>query len=536
MIHTYLVAGILGVLGVLILVMLGQKLKIAYPIFLVIAGLLISFIPGAPRFVIDPDLVFLIFLPPILFEAAWYTSWKDFWKLRKTIFSMAIGLVLITSTVVALISNAIIPGMTLALGFLLGGINSPPDAVAATSVLKHMKLPKKVTTILEGESLINDASSLIVFKFALAAVLTGHFIFKEAAVDFFLIAGIGVVIGLALGWFFSWLLRWLPSNSNIDTVLTIVIPYAIYIVAEHFHYSGVMAVVSAGLLMSYNANCFLSHTTRIQANSVWNTLIFGMNAAIFVMIGLELPIVIEGMTNYSIGDAILYSLIIGAAIILTRFAWCYFIAYMPLAIGLRKSKDRIKPSWQESFVLSISAMRGVVSLASALAIPFLMTDGSDFPLRNIILFITFSIIIITLVGQGLLLPIILKWIKIKSIDEAMPREKQEALINKRIKTKALETMNSEYEHEIAENKLVNHLKSKLESDVNLLNQKMDCISSTDKHKEAFETSRTVYRKIINTQRNELRAMRKEQDFEDDVLRNLEMQLDLEETKITGFGH
>ena len=524
------------VLGVLILVMLGQKLKIAYPIFLVIAGLLISFIPGAPRFVIDPDLVFLIFLPPILFEAAWYTSWKDFWKLRKTIFSMAIGLVLITSTVVALIANAIIPGMTLALGFLLGGINSPPDAVAATSVLKHMKLPKKVTTILEGESLINDASSLIVFKFALAAVLTGHFIFKEAAVDFFLIAGIGVVIGLALGWFFSWLLRWLPSNSNIDTVLTIVIPYAIYIVTEHFHYSGVMAVVSAGLLMSYNANCFLSHTTRIQANSVWNTLIFGMNAAIFVMIGLELPIVIEGMTNYSIADAILYSVLIGAVIILTRFAWCYFIAYMPLAFGPRKSKDRIKPSWQESFVLSISAMRGVVSLASALAIPFLMTDGSDFPLRNIILFITFSIIIITLVGQGLLLPLILKWIKIKSHDEAMPREKQEVLIIKRIKNKALETMRSNYENEIAENKLVNHLKSKLESEVTLLNKKMDCIASTDKHREAFETSRNVYRTIINTQRNELRAMRKEQDFEDDVLRNLEMQLDLEETKITGFGH
>jgi CPA1 family monovalent cation:H+ antiporter len=536
MIHTYLVAGILGVLGVLILVMLGQKLRIAYPIFLVIAGLMISFIPGAPRFVIDPDLVFLIFLPPILFEAAWFTSWKDFWKFKKTIFSMAIGLVLITSTVVALISSAIIPGMTLALGFLLGGINSPPDAVAATSVLKHMKLPKKITTILEGESLINDASSLIVFKFALVAVLTGHFIFKEAALDFFLIAGMGAVAGLALGWFFSWLLRWLPSNSNIDTVLTIVIPYVIYIVAEHFHFSGVMAVVSAGLLMSYNANCFLSHTTRIQAVNVWNTLIFGMNAAIFVMIGLELPIVIDGMTNYSITDAILYSLIIGAAIILTRFAWCYFIAYVPIVFGSRKGKDHIKPNWQESFVLSISAMRGVVSLASALAIPFLMTDGSNFPLRNIILFITFSIIIITLVGQGLLLPFIMKWLKIKSIDEAMPREKQEALINKRLKSKALETMNSEYGNEIAENRLVNHLKVKLESDVNLLNEKMDCIATSDKHKQAYETSRNVYRNIINTQRNELRTIRKEQNFEDDVLRNLEMQLDLEETKITGFGH
>jgi len=536
MIHSYLIIAILSAFSVLILVMLGQKLRIAYPIFLVIAGLLISFIPGMPSVEIEPDLVFLIFLPPILFEAAWYTSWKDFAQWRKPIFSLAVGLVIITSTVVALVSNALIPGMTLALGFLLGGINSPPDAVAATSILKHMKLPRRIMAILEGESLVNDASSLIVFKFALAAVMTGQFILMNAVVDFFVIAGMGIIIGLSLGMLFSWLMRWLPSNSNIDTVLTLLIPYILYITAEYFHFSGVMAVVSGGLLMSYNANCFLSHTTRIQAGSVWNTLIFMLNAVVFMIIGLELPVVIEGMKEYSLWDGVFYAIVIGGVIILTRTLYIFLLSYFPAVMHYKHEKRPARPEWQEPFIMSISAMRGVVSLASALAIPFLLADGTAFPQRNLILFVTFVIILITLVGQGLLLPLILKFVKVTELTEGLPEEKQEALILHRLKNKALNTITADYKDVVKHNSLVNHMKISLENEVGLINDKMQCIHTNEGHTEAMGQSREVYRGLLRAQRRELMAIRSERRYDDNVIRSLEMQLDLDEVKITGFEH
>ncbi|MGG7502743.1 Na+/H+ antiporter, partial [Chryseobacterium arthrosphaerae] len=400
MIHSYVIISIVVLLSVMILVMIGQKLKVAYPIFLVIAGLLISFIPGMPRVEIEPDLVFLIFLPPILFEAAWFTSWQDFHKWRKQIFSMAFGLVFLTSIVVAYLSSSIIPGLTLAMGFLLGGVNSPPDAVAATSVLKHMKIPKKITNILEGESLINDASSLIVFKFALAAVISGQFIWRDAVQDFFTMAIGGIAVGVAVGFLFGALLKIIPTNSNIDTIITLIVPYIMYVGAEHFHFSGVLAVVSGGLLMSYNSHCYLSHTSRIQSGNVWSVLIFLMNTIIFILIGLELPIVVEGMQEYTISDGIFYSVVIGGAIIATRILYSYALMYFPRVCSKELRVKVPKPDWREPFIISFAAMRGVVSLAAALSIPAFLPNGEAFPHRNIILFVTFVIILITLVGQG----------------------------------------------------------------------------------------------------------------------------------------
>ncbi|MBZ4188579.1 Na+/H+ antiporter [Niabella beijingensis] len=536
MIHDYLLISISVVLGVMLLVILGQKLRVAYPIFLVIAGLMISLIPGIPVFQINPDIVFLIFLPPILFEAAWFTSWRDFWKWKRPIFLLAFGLVLLTSVVVAFASSALIPGITLAMGFLLGGINSPPDAVAATSVLKHMKIPKRDMTILEGESLVNDASSLIVFKFALAAVMTGQFVFQDALKDFFIMAVMGVLTGLAIGFVFAWLLNRIKSNSNIDTVLTLIVPYVMYIVAEHFHFSGVLAVVAGGLMMSYHSHCFLSHTTRIQAGNVWNTLIFLINALIFVLIGLEMPIVIQGMKNYSIADGIRYAVILGGIIVATRIIWCYLIAFAPRWFSKKIRDNEPSPGWRAPLIMSFAAMRGVVSLASALAIPLLLPSGQPFPHRDILLFVTFVIIVLTLVGQGLLLPVFIKWMKIKEIDEVLPREKQEAIIQARLKHAALTAMNSDFQKQIAQNSLVNHQKRKLETDLELLSDKLQCIATSSHHAEAASANKDIARALIRVQRDQLLRLRHEQQFEDTVLRNQEMQLDLEEAKITGFEH
>ncbi len=536
MIHDYVIIGIAVLFSVMVLVMIGQKLKVAYPIFLVISGLIISLVPGMPHVVIQPELVFLIFLPPILFEAAWFTSWRDFRKWKKTIFSMAFGLVFITSIVVALVSSSLIPGVTLAMGFLLGGINSPPDAVAATSVLKNMKIPKKITSLLEGESLINDASSLIVFKFALAAVVTGQFVFTQALGDFFLMAIGGTAIGLALGFLFGSLLRIIPSNSNIDTIMTLIVPYIMYVAAEHFHFSGVLAVVAGGLLMSYNSHCYLSHTSRLQAGSVWSVLIFLMNTIIFMLIGLELPIVVKGLSEYTIGQGIYYSVIIGAVIVVTRMLYCYGIAYLPYYLFKNNRKNNPKPDWKEPFILSFAAMRGVVSLAAALSIPVLLPNGEAFPHRNIILLVTFIIILITLVGQGLLLSPILKLLKLQEAPLDLPIEKQELLVMKHLKENALSKINKEYEEAVNVNNLVNHQKVKLESELRLLVDKSSCLATSVNYKDAVHQSKEVLRNIIHSQRQELRKMRRENIYDDEVLRVAEMQLDLEETKITGFAH
>ncbi|HLZ87693.1 MAG TPA: cation:proton antiporter, partial [Puia sp.] len=311
------------------LAMLSDKLRISYPIFLVIAGLGISLIPGIPRIELDPDIVFVIFLPPLLYSAAWMTSWHEFWQLRRPIGLLGFGLVLCTAFTVAYFSHWLIPNFSVSLGFLLGGIISPPDAVAATSVLQNLRVPKRVVSILEGESLVNDASSLIVFRFAMAAILTGKFVFWRAGVDFLLVVFMGVVIGLVIAHIAYAIHKWLPTTSSIDTAITLICPYLMYIVAEHFHYSGVLAVVSGGLFLSYRSHELFSYDSRLQSQSVWNVLVFLLNGVVFILIGLQLPAVVRGLGEYSLYAAIRYGIAISLLTIVVRILWVYPGAYLP---------------------------------------------------------------------------------------------------------------------------------------------------------------------------------------------------------------
>ena len=535
MIENYLLWGIGIAFGVMLLVMLGQRIRIAYPIFLTVAGLLISFIPGIPTFQVDPSIVFLIFLPPILFEAAWNTSWKDFLRFRRPILGLAFGLVFLTSIVVAYLSSNMIPGITVAMGFLLGGINSPPDAVAATSILKHLKIPKRTLSILEGESLINDASSLIVMKFALAAILTGQFVMQEAIGNFFVMAIMGALVGLVVAFLLMLIFRILPTTSDIDTIFTLITPYIMYIVAEHFHYSGVLAVVTGGLVMSYNSNRFQTHTTRIQAVNVWSTIIFLMNAFIFILIGLQMPGIIDEMSPEAIKSGLGYAVIIGGAIVLTRFVWTFTWTYLPplLFKSIRKKDKHL--DWREPFILSLAAMRGVVSLAGALAIPLALPSGEAFPHRDMIIFVTFIIILLTLVGQGLLLPIILKYIDIKEVGATMSEEEQETRILWKLKRIALHTLDKNYSEEVQKYSLVNNRKMQLQADLELLENRLKCINNSF-HGDAVKSVTEIRREIIKEQRKLLSELRRMDEFDDSVLRKQELSLDLDEAKITGFQH
>lgn len=531
---------ILGLLfSVFLLVMVAQRIKIAYPIFLVLAGLGISFIPGIPRIHLDPDVIFLIFLPPLLYEAAWYTSWNEFWKWKRPIALLAFGLVFFTSTVVAYSSVALIPGFTLALGFLLGGIISPPDAVAAATVMKGLPVPKRLMTILEGESLVNDASSLIVFRFALAAVMTGSFSMEEATGQFFLVAGMGIVVGLAGAHMMYVVHRFLPTTPAIDAALTIMTPYILFLAAEQFHFSGVMAVVSGGLFISYRSHeVFQTGSTRMNMLGVWTTLIFVMNALVFVLIGLALPDIVDGLGTYSIADGIKYGLIISAITIVLRFLWVFPASHVPrwLSATIRKEGS---PGWKGPLVTGWAGMRGVVSLATALSIPELMNEnGVPFPLRSLIIFITFVVIFITLVVQGLTLPFIIKWIKIGEIDQYASEHEQRTGIQLRLNRVALKRLNEKFSAEVATNELVDLLVKDLQHQTDVIQQRLDSLEydGAEKEEERIEHYNHVLLDIYAQQRKELFAMRQNKLFTDEEIRKAELQLDINELRIIGSGH
>lgn len=515
-----------------LLIMLAQKVKISYPIFLVVAGLGISYIPGIPEMSIDPEIIFLIFLPPLLYEAAWYTSWHDFWRWRRPIGLLAFGLVILTSVAVALLTSSMIPGFTLAMGFLLGGIVSPPDAIAATSVLKNIKVPKRITTILEGESLVNDASSLIVLRFALAAVITGQFSLSQATTDFFLSTVMGVIIGLAIAHVFYLIHRFLPTTPSIDAALTLVSPYFMYLAAETFHFSGVMAVVSGGLFLSYRSHeIFVNGQNRLQTINVWATLAIILNAFVFILIGLELPIIMNGLEGYSIWEATSYGLMISALVIVLRIVWIYPTAFVPRWLSKKIRNNEAEPGWKGPLVIGWAGMRGVVSLAAALSLPITTAANVAFPHRNLIIYITFVVILVTLVFQGLTLPLIIKAIKIEEIDPLLPEEQQEAKIKLRLLKVSLAQLTKKYPTQVAEVNLVQKLKNELEHNLGLASKRLESLECEEIANAETEIYNDILRDIYKIQRMELHHIRKEKEFSDEVIRKQEMQIDLSDTKV-----
>ena len=512
------------------LFVVSQRFKISYPILLVVGGLAISFIPGMPQISINPDMVFLVFLPPLLFEAAWYTSWNSFWKNRRSILTMGFGLVFVTSLAVAYISVSLIPGFTLALGFLLGGIISPPDAVAATSVLKDVNIPKRGITLLEGESLVNDAASLTVFRMALAVIMTGAFTMQEAVVGFFTLAVMGIFVGLVIGHILYFFLRYIAKSSSITTPITLIAPYIMYIVAEHFEWSGVLAVVSGGLFLSFRSKDYMNYHTRIQATEVWETVAFLLNGFVFILIGLELPIIIEGIESVSKEWALNIALIITGAIIVVRIGFIYAASYIPYLLSKKIRRKESHPGWKMPLVLGWAGMRGVVSLASALAIPIYLTNGQHFPHRNLILFITFVVILITLVVQGLSLPWLIKAVKLEGNSEELPEAAQIEAIRYRLVKEEMKVLQTKYAKELEESntlKAINlQLKRSLEATATNL-------SSEAKIKLANE--RGLYKKVmqdlIDVRRKIIYDMVAEKIYDESVLRSLEHNFDLEESRL-----
>jgi CPA1 family monovalent cation:H+ antiporter len=502
---------------------IADRVKIPYPILLVLAGIVISLVPGLPAISLDPDLIFLIFLPPVLYSAAWTTSWPDFKASKRAISLLAIGCVLFTTVLVAVVAHYFIPGFNWPEAFVLGAIISPPDAVAASAATKGLGIPRRITTILEGESLVNDATGLIAYRYGIAAAASGSFIFWLAGINFFYVAGVGILIGLVLGQIFKWIHQITPDNPINDTTLTFIAPYTAYLLAEQIHVSGVLSVVACGLFLSWNSAAIFKHQSRLNAFSVWETVIFILNGLIFILIGLQLPIIFKNIHDHSFTALLFYASIISVATIILRIIWVYPGAYLPRWFSKRIRKTEARPDPRLVTIVAWSGMRGVVSLAAALALP-LTVGNAPFPHRDLIIFLTFSVIFATLVIQGISLPHLVKWLGIKPSDEEL-REEQEARL--KIVSHVIEHIEENYSIGLSD-EVLNQIKTKYEIRIQRIRNtensgKLSFDQVTDFHR--------VQKEIIQLERTMLNTLRKEGTISEEASRKIEYELDLEETRL-----
>ncbi|MES3004258.1 MAG: Na+/H+ antiporter [Pseudomonadota bacterium] len=403
----------------------ARHFKFPYPIALVAGGAVLGMIPNLPQYAFDPQLILVAVLPPILYQAALLTSWTDFKASIRPIGLLAIGLVAVTTLAVGAVLKLLVPDVPWAAAFVLGAIVSPPDAVAATTILSRLNLPRRIVTILEGESLVNDASGLVLYKFAVAAVLTGAFSLVDATAQFALVSVGGIAVGVALAFVYIAVHRRL-GDPFIEVLTVLTIPYSAYLAAEALHTSGVLAVVAAGLVRGRYAPEIVSAEMRIMARSVWNVLVFLLNSLVFILIGLQLHGVVQNLGQFPSALLAAIAMSVTLVAVAVRFAWVYPVAYLPrsFAGGLRDDAKpglagrlqggKAGPNRNELFIISWCGMRGIVSLAAALALPLTMADGSPFPYRDLIIFVTFVVIVATLIGQGLTLTPIVRKLRVGS--------------------------------------------------------------------------------------------------------------------------
>jgi monovalent cation/hydrogen antiporter len=498
----------------------ARRVGVAYPILLVLGGLVLGGLGFAlapdllAELHLEPDLVFLLFLPPILFGSGFNTPIRDLKANARAIGLLAIGLVLFTTVVVGVIVSALIPELAGAPAFTLGAIVAPPDAVAATAVLRRLGVPPRVVTILEGESLINDASALIAYRVAIAAT-AGAFSLVDASLSFVVVALGGIVVGVAVGWLITTAWR-RTSDATLEIVLSLLAPLTAYLAAESLGVSGVLATVTAGIIAGRKASRVLSPNGRLAGQGVWSVLIFLINSFVFMLIGLQLPSVLQGLSSRSAGQLIAEGALVSLIVIVARIVWVFPGTYIPrrLSAGIRARETAPRP--HAVFVVSWAGMRGAVSLAAALALPL------DFPQRDLITYLAICVIVATLVGQGLTLPWIIEKLGVVA-GSAIARE--EVVARQAAVTAALarlETLADEFADHL---ELVNQLRSRFEHEAE------HALPGPDDEPNAADQEQldhlAIRQAVVSAQRDAVIALRDEGVIGDEALRLVERDLDLE---------
>ena len=512
-----------------LLAQLARVLNVPYPILLVVGGLGLGFVPGLPVVQIAPEVIFIIFLPPLLNAAAFTSSPLDLRVHLRPIVLLAIGLVLLTTLAVATVVHLVVE-LPWAASFVLGAILAPTDLVAAEAIFRRLGVPERVGTVVGGESLINDGTGLAAFRVALAAV-GGTFSFWEAGLEFLLIGGGGILVGLVLAWVILPLWARLRDPSILIT-FSVLIPYGVYILAEEvLHVSGILAVVTYGLSQGWRApRLFPDASSRIQALAFWGVLIFVLEALLFILVGQQLPSILGSLGEYSLAQVLLYAVLIYAAVLAARFAWFFSTPYLHPVFDRLLRTRYLRAPWQERLVMSWSGMRGGVSLAAALAVPVTI-GGERFEGRDLILFLTFAVILATLVLQGLTLPLLIRALRLKDDgDEGTLMELRARLEGARAALSRLERIS---ENERVPPGAKQQMRDNYEGRIRRYEGGIEAGGTTDEYAESSAAWRDWRRALIGAEREAILSLRDRGEISPEVMRRIERDLDLEESRIGG---
>jgi Na+/H+ antiporter len=512
-------------LGIAGLAVLANRLKVPYPIALVVGGSVAGFIPGVPEVRLDPDLVLLIFLPPLLYGAAFFTSLRDLRRNARPIALLSIPLVGVTMCAVAVVAHEVI-GLGWPEAFVLGAIVSPTDAVAPAEVLRRVGAPRRLLTVIEGESLTNDWTALVLYRVAVAAVVTETFSLWDAGLRF-IVSGLGgVALGLAVGWVIRQVRRRIDDPPT-EMTISILSGYAAYLPAEELGLSGVIAAVTVGVYVGWYTPELTTPLMRMQTQAVWEILTFLLNATLFLLVGLQLPGVLERIEGPSTGELIGWGLLVSGVVIAVRLIWQFTIVYLIRALDRRDIQRARRAPWQMRMVGGWAGVRGSVSLAAALAIPGLTDAGADFPSRDLIIYLTFAVILVTLVGQGLTLGPLIRWFDLHD-DGAEEREEVAARV------RVAEAAIARSEELEGQDWVRSDTLERVRGLYNYRRQRFGAVSDGDGQEYEERTGQYVrlMLEIFDAQREELISLRNSGEISDEVRRRIERELDLEESRLS----
>jgi CPA1 family monovalent cation:H+ antiporter len=506
--------------------LLARRVNIAPAILLLVAGIALAFVPGMPSLELPPELVLLLVLPPLIYSASVAMSWREFKHNLRPIILLAVGCVIFTAFAVAAATHYLI-ALPWNVGFLLGAIVAPPDVVAPLAIARKLGLPRRILVVLEGEGLANDATALILYRFAVVAIATGTLSLSKATGTFGGIITGEVLFGVGVGWL-SLRARHRARDPQVEITLSLITPYVAYWIPAHFGGSGVIATVACGLYMSWNGPLLISSATRLQGIFFWDLVIFLIEGLLFLLTGFQMRSLFEKSKEFPLADILTATALVVVVVVAARFAWAYPATYLPRMMSRRLRARDPSPPWQWTFILSFIGVRGAVSLAAALAIPFTLESGEAFPYRDLILFVSFGVIIVTLVGLGLGLPPVVRWLGLAEAGrgEIVAERQSEIAARREALGAALKSLDAITEDRELSDEVVRLLRARHETRVNQLPDSLD----PDRY-DVSAAGTELTRELISTERKFIHALLRDGKITDEIRRRIERDLDLEEASL-----
>ena len=506
--------------------LLARRINVAPAILLLLAGIALAFVPGMPALELPPELVLLLVLPPLIYSASVAMSWREFKSNLRPIILLSVGCVIFTAFAVAAATHYLI-GVPWGVGFLLGAIVAPPDVVAPLAIARKLGLPRRILVVLEGEGLANDATALILYRFAVAAISTGMFSLPKATGTFAVIVVGEVLFGAAVGWL-SLRARHRARDPQVEITLSLITPYIAYWIPEHFGGSGVIATVACGLFISWNGPLWISSATRLQGIFFWDLVIYLIEGFLFLLTGFQMRVLFEKSKAFPVQDTLFAIALVATMVIVARFAWVYPATYLPRLMNRRLRERDPMPSWRLVFVVAFTGVRGAVSLAAALALPFALPNGEAFPYRDQILFVSFGVIFITLVGLGLGLPPVVRWLGVAKDgrDEHRAEHESEIAARREALEMALRSLDAITDDRELSDEVVKLLRARHEIRASQLPDSLN----PDAH-DISAAGTELTRELIAAERKFIHGLLRDGKITDETRRRIERDLDLEEASL-----